>query len=98
MLSVQTLFVPILRFMNKHVTTQGSICRVKLVTPFTHEVKVGFGAVLLPDMEEFKASINGPLNCQFDPYIAEARACREALSWLKGKLRDARRLFCIQIA
>ncbi|XP_019182109.1 PREDICTED: uncharacterized protein LOC109177248 [Ipomoea nil] len=44
-----------------------------------------YGAVLLAADGMFIAAINGKLPVCFSPLMAEAAACKEALSWLRGK-------------
>lgn len=44
-----------------------------------------YGACVATSNGEFMATTNGSLRCQQDPLLAEAMACRDALSWLKDK-------------
>lgn len=44
---------------------------------------VGFGLVLRDHTGAFVSAFNARLNCGNDPYLAEAMAIREALSWMK---------------
>ncbi|XP_031106241.1 uncharacterized protein LOC116010886 [Ipomoea triloba] len=46
--------------------------------------RAGFGAVVRDHDGAFVAAVGGQLECGPDPYLAEAMAVREALSWLKG--------------
>jgi len=46
--------------------------------------RAGFGAVVRNHDGAFVAAVGGQLECGPDPYLAEAMAVREALSWLKG--------------
>ncbi|XP_031108704.1 uncharacterized protein LOC116013195 [Ipomoea triloba] len=46
---------------------------------------VGFGAVLRDHEGKFVAACGGRLNCAIDPYVAEAMAVKEALTWLKNR-------------
>lgn len=46
--------------------------------------RVGFGAVVRDYNGAFVAVAGSRLECGNDPYLAEAMAVREALSWLKG--------------
>lgn len=52
---------------------------------FKEENKVGYGLVLRDDQANFVAAKGGLLPCVFDPGIAEAYACREALRWIWAK-------------
>ncbi|VFQ76053.1 unnamed protein product [Cuscuta campestris] len=45
--------------------------------------RVAFGCALFSATNCFLAAINGELLCSPDPLMAEAMACREALSWIK---------------
>lgn len=52
---------------------------------FKDENKVGFGLILRDNQANFVATKGGLLHCIFDPGIAEAYACREALLWIQSK-------------
>lgn len=54
-----------------------------------------FDVCLLKDNGEFVAAMNGPLECVQDPLMAEARACKEVLSWINEKPR--RMLDCLNL-
>lgn len=52
---------------------------------FKNENIVGFGLILRDNHGKFVAAKGGLLNCVFDPGIAEAYACKEALLWIQSK-------------
>lgn len=47
--------------------------------------KIGFGLILRDDQANFLAAKGGLLTCTFDPGIAEAYACKEAIKWIQSK-------------
>ncbi|RAL47248.1 hypothetical protein DM860_013213 [Cuscuta australis] len=50
---------------------------------------VSFGSVILNGVGSFHAIVNGWIQCVCEPVLAEAMACREALSWVKENgIRD----------
>ncbi|XP_031108566.1 uncharacterized protein LOC116013044 [Ipomoea triloba] len=51
--------------------------------PTSH--KATFGAVLMSSTGNFVAACAGPLHDSFSPLMAETIACKEVLSWLKGR-------------
>lgn len=55
------------------------------VALFKEDKKVGFGLILRDNRTNFVAAKGGLLNCFFDPGIAEAYACREAIKWILTK-------------
>ncbi|XP_031111871.1 uncharacterized protein LOC116015844 [Ipomoea triloba] len=56
-----------------------------------HSAGATFGAVLRNHEGLFVAALSGQLHCSQDPYLAEALAVKEALSWIKS--RPKRRFF-----
>ncbi|RAL50265.1 hypothetical protein DM860_007939 [Cuscuta australis] len=61
-----------------------STCRCFVDAAFAPDSgRVAFGCALFSATNCFLAAINGELLCSPDPLMAEAMACREALSWIK---------------
>ncbi|RAL40079.1 hypothetical protein DM860_008219 [Cuscuta australis] len=61
-----------------------SACRCFVDAAFAPDSgRVAFGCALFSPSNCFLAAINGELVCSPDPLMAEAMACREALSWIK---------------
>ncbi|VFQ75807.1 unnamed protein product [Cuscuta campestris] len=59
-------------------TPQSTVCLIRKLCK-----EVAFGCALFSPTNCFLAAINGELLCSPDPLMAEAMACREALSWIK---------------
>lgn len=61
-----------------------NICRVDAgVDVVTNQIS--YGAYLVGNDGWFVAAINGSLNCALDPLLAEAMACKEALTWVSSR-------------
>nr|GMD83499.1 uncharacterized protein LOC109177248 [Ipomoea batatas] len=65
----------------------------------SNTLKASFGAVLVAPHGGFIAACAGPLPDCFSPLMAEAIACKEALSWLRGRGMDSVELYvdCAQL-